>query len=181
MPHSRVEYCIAPAEHTGTADHSVDLVVAAQAAHWFDIEAFWAEVRRVAAPGGVCALVSYGVTQVEPSIDDLIGHFHDVSLAGFWPPERMSVVHGYRDIHFPFAEISTPPLEMTCQWTCTEFLDYVDTWSGVKAAQRAGSGFLVSRFREDLFKLWGASDLRRDIRWPLTVRLGRVSFRSKSQ
>jgi ubiquinone/menaquinone biosynthesis C-methylase UbiE len=49
--HPGVEYRCARAEDCGLADGSVDLVVAAQAAHWFDRPAFYGEARRVARPG----------------------------------------------------------------------------------------------------------------------------------
>ncbi|HEY1906332.1 MAG TPA: class I SAM-dependent methyltransferase, partial [Myxococcaceae bacterium] len=51
-PHPRVQYVVAPAEHSGLPDGSVDCAVAAQAAHWFDLDAYYREVRRVARPGG---------------------------------------------------------------------------------------------------------------------------------
>ena len=44
---ANVDYRVAPAEHTGVADRCVDLVTAAQAAHWFDRPAFYAEAKRV--------------------------------------------------------------------------------------------------------------------------------------
>ena len=47
----------APAERMGLADGSVALVTAAQAFHWFEVEAFAAECRRVLRKGGVVALV----------------------------------------------------------------------------------------------------------------------------
>jgi ubiquinone/menaquinone biosynthesis C-methylase UbiE len=42
-PHDGVEYRVATAEASGLPDASVDLVVAAQAAHWFDLPAFYRE------------------------------------------------------------------------------------------------------------------------------------------
>ena len=64
-PHARVAYRVAPAEASGLGDASADLVVAAQAAHWFDLPAFYAEARRVARPHGVVALVTYGIIEME--------------------------------------------------------------------------------------------------------------------
>ena len=45
------------AENTGLADHSVDLVTAAQAAHWFDREKALREFQRILKPGGYVALL----------------------------------------------------------------------------------------------------------------------------
>ena len=45
------------AEHTGLPSQSVDLVTAAQAFHWFDVDAFQAECRRILKPGGTVLLI----------------------------------------------------------------------------------------------------------------------------
>jgi len=45
------------AEETRLADHSVDLVTAAQAAHWFDLARTRREFVRILKPGGWCALI----------------------------------------------------------------------------------------------------------------------------
>lgn len=43
-------YCKGSGEETGLADNSFDLAVAAQAAHWFDLDAVFHEMRRVLRP-----------------------------------------------------------------------------------------------------------------------------------
>ena len=40
--HPGVEYRLAPAEASGLADASIDLITVAQALHWFDLERFYA-------------------------------------------------------------------------------------------------------------------------------------------
>jgi SAM-dependent methyltransferase len=45
------------AEATGLADHAIDLVVAAQAFHWFDVDLARQEFRRILTPGGQVALI----------------------------------------------------------------------------------------------------------------------------
>ena len=60
-PHPRVEYRNEAAERASLEDESADLVNVAQALHWFDRPAFFAEAARVLRPGGLLAAVSYGV------------------------------------------------------------------------------------------------------------------------
>lgn len=55
--HARFRSVPATAESTTLDDASVDLVTAAQAFHWFDLEAFNRELRRILRPGGHCALL----------------------------------------------------------------------------------------------------------------------------
>ena len=56
----RVEYRLEPAEAISLPPASADLLVAAQAAHWFDWRRFCDEAARVLRPGGVLAIWSYG-------------------------------------------------------------------------------------------------------------------------
>ncbi|MYV98028.1 class I SAM-dependent methyltransferase [Streptomyces sp. SID3343] len=52
-----VRYVAAPAEALPFADGSASLVLTAQALHWFDRPAFYAEATRVLRPGGVIAVL----------------------------------------------------------------------------------------------------------------------------
>ncbi len=67
--HARVEYRCARAEESGLPERVADLATAAQAAHWFDLPSYYAEVRRVVRPGGIVALISYGVVTVGADVD----------------------------------------------------------------------------------------------------------------
>ncbi len=174
IPHPRVTYAAAPAEHSGLADHSADLVVAAQAAHWFDLALFWREVARVGRPGGLTALVSYGSITVSPDLDPLLRRFHDETLRDYWPPERWLVTGGYRDILFPLAQIALPPVAMTLDWTFGQMLAYLGTWSGVKAADRALGTSVLAEIAPSLEPAWGDPQTRRTISWPLAIRAGRI-------
>jgi len=87
-PHARVAYRVAPAEASGLGDSSADLVVAAQAAHWFDLPAFYAEARRVARPRGLVALVTYGIIEMDEPVDAVVKHFYWKVVGPYWPPER---------------------------------------------------------------------------------------------
>ena len=55
--YSRFTSIDASAELTGLADHSIDLITAAQAFHWFDNEATRTEFGRILKPGGKLALI----------------------------------------------------------------------------------------------------------------------------
>lgn len=47
----KITYWVAEAEDCDIEDHLVDLVTVASAIHWFDLDRFYAEVRRVVKPG----------------------------------------------------------------------------------------------------------------------------------
>ena len=173
-PHPHVRYAVAPAEASGLPDASVDCAVAAQAAHWFDLDAYYREVRRVARPGGLVALVTYAVMEVDPELERLVERFYWETLDGHWPPERRLVEEGYRSLPFPFERVEAPALALEHRWSADQLLGYVGTWSAVQSLRRAGRGAELDRFGDALREAWGDSAEARLIRWPLSLRLGRV-------
>ncbi|MEM1034802.1 MAG: class I SAM-dependent methyltransferase, partial [Myxococcota bacterium] len=121
-PHLRVQYRAATAEDVGLADGSVDLVVAAQAAHWFDLPSFYAEARRVARPGATIALVTYGVPTVTGPAASCFDDFYWRRIHGHWRPGRRHVETAYLDLPFPFAEKPLPPFAIERTWTVDALL-----------------------------------------------------------
>jgi len=173
-PHPQVQYQQASAEASGLDAASADLAVAAQAAHWFDLPRYYAEVRRVVHPGGVVALLAYGVVHVERDLASMVDRFYWQTLAGFWPQERRIVEEGYRTLPFPFTELEAPAFAMTATWSLPELLGYVRTWSAVQAIERERGGDPYAGFARALTAAWGDPATRRDVRWDLAVRAGRV-------
>lgn len=173
-PQPRVTYRVATAEASGLDDASADLAVAAQAAHWFDLAAFYAEVRRVVRPGGAVALVSYGRVRLDGAIDDPVARFHGETLAGCWPPERRHVDAGYATLPLSFPPLAVPPLAISGRLTLAGLTGYVETWSAVRALGRAGRRAEADAFLADLRAAWGDPAVARPVRFPLVVRAGRV-------
>ncbi|MXQ11798.1 class I SAM-dependent methyltransferase [Microvirga makkahensis] len=172
--HEHVEYRVAPAEQSGLAAGSVDLITAAQAAHWFDLDAFYEEARRVGKPGAVLSLITYGVIQADPEINPVIQHFYKNIVGAYWPPERRHVEEGYRSFAFPFEEWDAPPLAIEVQWQATDLMGYVDTWSAVRGLEKAQGREPLGQFRRELLAQWGEPQRRRVIRFPLSLRVGRM-------
>jgi SAM-dependent methyltransferase len=172
--HPKVEYRCARAEASGLPERVADLVTAAQAAHWFDLPAYFAEVRRVTRPGGIVALISYGVVTADAGLDAVIRPFYREVLGAYWPPERRHVDEGYRSLPFPFEELDGPSLEIRLDWRLEELVGYVGTWSAVWALERAQGQGSFATFRRELAKAWGPATTVRTVRWPLALRVGRV-------
>ncbi|WP_324748967.1 class I SAM-dependent methyltransferase [Sphingomonas sp. LY54] len=173
-PHPHVEYRVAPAEESGLAAGSVALVTAAQAAHWFDLDAYYAEVRRVGRSGAVAALISYGMAHIAPEIDRVVGRLHDETLAPFWPPERRHVEDGYRSLDFPFDEINAPRFAIELEWRLAGMLAYLDTWSAVRRMEQATGRGRFEAFAAELNAAWGDPAVIRRVTWPLALRVGRL-------
>ncbi len=173
-PYSAVEYCVAPAEKSGIPARCVDLVTVAQALHWFDIPAFFAEAQRVLKPGGVISVWAYNLLSVSPEIDALVNRFYFETTARFWPPERAILESGYAEIDFPFEEITPPPFEMCRHWRLDQLLGYLRTWSATQKFIAARGFDPVDSLGNELGALWPC-DEEMLVRWPLSLRVGRFA------
>ncbi len=170
-PCDRVEYVVEPAERIGLADGSVDLVVAAQAAHWFDLDAFYKEIQRVTRTGSVLALVSYGVPSLPGEVGEVFVEQYNGPLHGFWPQGREHVEQGYAGLDFPFVELEIPPMAIERDWDLGGFLGYFSTWSAVKKAREAGREDLVEGMRRALSQAWGDPAEVQRVTFPINGRV----------
>jgi ubiquinone/menaquinone biosynthesis C-methylase UbiE len=174
-PHRNVTYAVAPAEKCPLPDASVDLVTVAQALHWFDFTRFYAEVRRVCRPGGLLAAWSYDLHTVGPDLDPILARLQEEFVGPYWPPERVYVSERYRTIPFPFADVPPPAFTLTADWTLPQMIGYMNTWSATKRFINEHGFNPVERLTPEFAAAWGEPMCVRRIRWPLTLRIGRVS------
>ncbi len=168
-----VQYRIALAEASGLGDRSVDLVTIGQALHWFDLDAFWTEVRRVLRPGGAVCALSYGIVRLaSPAADAVLAAFYRDVIGPLWPPERHHVENGYVDLSFPFQRIEAPELAMEVNWSAVDLVDYMKTWSAGARLTAAEGNAPWAAVLGDLEQCWPGSGIER-VYWPLTILAGR--------
>jgi SAM-dependent methyltransferase len=172
-PHPRIEYRVAPAEDSGLPAASVDLVAVAQAFHWFDFERFFAEARRVLAPGGAVALWSYNLARITPEVDAWTDRLAHGFVGPYWPPERRWVDEDYRTIPFPFPEVEAPVFHLLEDWDLHRYLLYVGTWSAVQRYAQATGRDPIAETRAEILVAWGDPAAVRTVSWPIFLRASR--------
>jgi SAM-dependent methyltransferase len=169
--HPRVTYRVETAEQIGLPNRSVDLVVAAQAAHWFDMSRFFAEAQRVARPGATLALVSYGVPKLSGPASSRFDDFYWHDIHHYWPAGREHVEREYRSLSFPFKERALPTLAIERTWSLPELKGYIRTWSATRRAIESGESELVNRGLAEIERTWGDPTNTHHISWPINGRL----------
>ncbi len=172
VPHPQVEYRVEPAERSSLASESADLISVAQALHWFDQGAFFAEAERVLKPGGVLAVWCYEIFETTPAIDAVVSRFYHDTIGSFWPPERRWIETGYADLTLPFPRIPAPSFEMSLDWDLDALVGYLGTWSAVQG-YRAQHGDPLPTVRSDLAAVWGDPATVRRVSWPLKLQVAR--------
>jgi SAM-dependent methyltransferase len=179
-PHPRVRYSVAPAEHSGLVDASVDLVTVAQALHWFDVEAFYAEARRVARPGALLAVWNYPRPRfTDAELDRRFLEFYAGVVGPYWPPERRHVESNYTTLPLfskagAFEELPHPGFGLTLRWNLEQVLGYVSSWSATARYRQARGDDPVPLLRASLQGAWPGEGAIVEVRMPIGLRAGRL-------
>jgi SAM-dependent methyltransferase len=172
--HATIDYRVAPAENSSIGSRTIDLILVAQALHWFDLDRFYAEARRVLKPDGILAASAYNLLHIDKAIDQVVNRYYHEVVGPFWPPERR-LVEEFADLSFPFREIDAPKFKMTAHWNLDRLLGYLRTWSSTQRFIAAKGGDPLDQISDDLRTAWGAPEQTRTVTWPLTMRIGRKS------
>jgi ubiquinone/menaquinone biosynthesis C-methylase UbiE len=168
-----IHYSLQPAEKTNFESSFFDLIVVAQAIHWFDFDAFYAEVRRTAKPQALLAVLGYARLEISRSIDQRILNFYEHIIGSYWDKERKYLDEKYATIPFPFEEIKGPRFEIVQDWTLKQVMGYLDTWSAVKHFIRQNGYSPLPDLQLELAPLW-ESEPSKKVRFPLLVRIGKL-------
>ena len=174
-PHDpRIEYRVAEAENSGVDARSVDLVTVASAIHWFDLGKFYAEVRLIVRPGGVIAAWTYYTPVFGNDVDAIIKRLARDVLADYLDKRLHYVVDEFHDLPFPFDRIEAPLFRKDMRWNMNDLLGYFETWSSSMKYRQAEGGRPTDLIKGDLARVWGDPEQKKDLHFPLYMRLGRV-------
>ncbi len=170
-PIPRVSFAVESAEAPSFGDGVFDCVCVAQALHWFDLERFHRNVRRVLRPGGIFAAWGYVWMNVEPAFDRVFEREVLRPLQSFWPEQNRKLWNGYRDLPFPYETVPAPEFAIELHWRLDQVIDYVGSWSATLALHESRPAFLEEA-RVAMADAWGG-DGARNVTMPLYCRFGR--------
>lgn len=165
-----INYSRQPAEQTSFPEAHFDLVTVAQAVHWFDLGKFFKEVQRTLKPGGVVAVLGYGLVRSNEATNSLIDHFYHEIVGPYWDEERKYLENEYQTIPFPFEEVRPPFFSIEENWDLEHLAGYLRTWSAVKHYEKDQREDPVDLVFPELKKAFGT---RKAISFPVLLRVGR--------
>ncbi len=171
-----VIYTVQCAEKTKFADSSFDLIVVAQALHWFDFNRFWQEVTRVARPRAFFCAWGYSWLTSTPIVDEIFIKPFRNAIKSFWAHNNRILWDGYqsKDIAFPYTRINTPIFYINERWTLEQLIEYMCTWSAYKNSRNDATALeavnsSIARVRDQV-----SSDELLPIRMPLKMVAGQI-------
>jgi SAM-dependent methyltransferase len=163
-----IVFAVEPGERCSLADASVDAVCVAQALHWFERDAFFAQCVRVLRPGGVLVAWGYQDIVVPTALAAANDALQD-AIRPCWPPERALIDEAYAGFDWPFPALDVPAFELRAQWTLPRLLGYFASYSASKRCREATGNDPVAAHAPALTAAWGDPDVPREVRWPLFV------------
>jgi SAM-dependent methyltransferase len=174
-PHPRVRYSVAPAERSGLPAESVDLVTVAQALHWFDVDAFYAEARRVARRNALLAVWNYPRPRfADAELERVFLDFYSNVVGPYWPDGRRHIEANYTTLAFPFRELDHPDFGLELDWPLEQVIGYVGSWSATARYRQALGADPVPLLRASLGAVWPGPDATARVRIPLGLRVARL-------
>lgn len=171
---NNIHYLCCAAEKTDIASASVDLITVAQALHWFNLEKFYQEVRRVSKPQGMIAAWCYALGKLNHKMDALITTLYSDILNHYWPKERRYIDEEYQTLFFPFEKKATPQFHIEKAMDFNQLIGYLNTWSAVKEYQKINQANPIDIIYSDLQKTWGNATAQHTMHWPIYLLVGKV-------
>ncbi|MCC7464398.1 MAG: class I SAM-dependent methyltransferase [Gammaproteobacteria bacterium] len=169
-----IMYSVQAAEHTSYPSAFFDVICVAQALHWFRLDAFFREARRVARPGALFVAWGYSWFTVSPEFDATFRRAMLDRIAGYWAPNNRLLWNAYADVQCPFERLPTPAFTITMEWGLAQLLAYVGTWSAVRRCVASEGARFLEAAEAELVACWDATEpegLRR-VTMPLHVVAG---------
>ncbi|XP_071449871.1 putative methyltransferase DDB_G0268948 isoform X1 [Hetaerina americana] len=170
---SNVTYGTSAAEKLNFQDNSVTLVTAGQACHWFNLPAFYEEVKRILIPGGTLALYGYQLPRPMyrgPTAKDLspiIDKFYGDTLGSYVQQGSRECYIGMYSNEKYQIPLATRPLQrddsvyLEQKGTLADLIGYVSSWSAFQYYLRENgeekAARILKEFENELLATTGSN------------------------
>lgn len=167
----RIDFRNETAEKNSLTNTSCDLITVATAAHWFNLPAFYNEVKRVIKPHGVLALWKYNWCAINDELDSLMMKLGLEILDSSWRAGANQNMKEYDELFFPFTKIETPQFYCTANWKLEDAFGWMNTWSATQNYLNEHGKNPIDFIRDEYSMQWGNAETVRPVKWKLSLLL----------
>ncbi|CAH2064170.1 unnamed protein product, partial [Thlaspi arvense] len=186
IKHSRISYHHTPKDMSEDemvaligGENSMDLIVAAQAVHFFDLTTFYNVAKRVLRKdGGLIAVWVYNDIIISPEIDPIMKRLVDSTLP-FRTPIMNLAFDSYKTLPFPFESIGMGSegkpitLDIPHKLSLKGFIGFLRSWQPAMKAKEHGVELvdedLITKFEE----AWGDENQVKDVYYKAHMIVGK--------
>lgn len=173
--HPRISFLHCSAEMPDDAVRGFNAVCGACAVHWFDLEAFYKNVRRLASRNAVIAVWTYEWPWTDSSeVNEELAFIKDKMLDDYWPVQSSLYLNHYKDLTFPFQQITPPTFHCSVGSSLDDLCRFIFTWSPIKRYIAANGFASLDRIRSRLETAWLAHPPDGQLTLPLYMKVGRI-------
>jgi len=173
IKNENIQYKVESSAQSSLEKNSIDLITVAQAIHWFEFDSFYTEVKRVAKPDAIIAILGYELLSISKEIDDCIIDFYTKTLNGYWDERRKYIDEQYSTIPFPFEEMKIPHYSCKLQWNREDLLGYLSTWSAVKKYMKDTGNDAIEIIKPHIYSMWEVNQERK-VTIPIITKIARI-------
>lgn len=162
-------------------DNSVDLIVAAQAVHYFDLQPFYNIAKRVLRKeGGLIAVWVYNDLVISPEVDAIMKRLVD-STFPYRTPVMNLAFDGYKTMPFPFESIGMGSegkpiqLDIPHKLSLKGFVGFLRSWQPAMKAKERGVELVTEDLINQFEDAWGDDDDVKDIFYKAHMIVGKLS------
>ncbi|KAJ6908251.1 hypothetical protein NC651_018631 [Populus alba x Populus x berolinensis] len=189
IPHPQVQYVHTPLAMSDDelvsligGEDSVDLITAATAVQWFDLDRFYPIVKRVLRkPGGIIAVWCYGSMEFSPEIDGILRRFFELGIP-FQSQSFKIALQCYKTLPFPFESVGVgregQPLEldMRKEMSFQGLLKFLRSLPVVHIAKEQGVDLLPEELLKEFQRDWGEPEMVRTAIYKTYMLAGKVEL-----
>ncbi|CAN8268100.1 unnamed protein product [Cochlearia groenlandica] len=187
IKHSRITYHHTPQTMSEDemvsllgGENSIDLIVAAQAVHFFDLATFYNVAKRVLnKQGGLIAVWVYNDIVISPEIDPIMKSLVDSTLP-FRTPIMNLAFDGYKTLSFPFESIGMGcegrpiTLDIPHKLSLKGFIGFLKSWQPAMKAKEKGVELVNEELITNFEEAWGVEDKVKDVYYKAHMIVGKI-------
>ncbi|MBL8003926.1 MAG: class I SAM-dependent methyltransferase [Candidatus Kapabacteria bacterium] len=168
-----IHYKVESSSLSSLGNSSIDLITVAQAIHWFEFDTFYSEVKRVAKPNAIIAIIGYELLSISKEIDECVFDFYTNKLNDYWDERRRYIDEQYSTIPFPFEEVKIPQYNCKMRWNRDELIVYLSTWSAVKKYNQETGNDAIEIIKPHIYSMWEENQ-EKTVTIPIITKIARI-------